>query len=282
MRKFLHNRPLIIAIVAVVVLVILIAVTAGSRSMTFIESAVGSVVQPVQTFASNASAAIIDFFNRLFRTTDADLENEQLHLRITQLEQQAIELEDLRQENERLREMLHFAQSNTELEYVSASVIGKSQGIWFDTFTINVGRNHGIEAQMPVVTADGLVGRVTEVGATWSKVSAVIDPRTSVSVMVQRTRVNGMVRGRLESGTTSDVLELYYLPANSDLVPGDIIVTSGLGGIYPKGIMVGEITEVARSDEGDYNALLTAAVDFNHIEEVMVILNTNAQEQTAP
>jgi rod shape-determining protein MreC len=120
-------------------------------------------------------------------------------------------------------------------QYVTGTVIGRSQGIWFDTFTISVGRSQGVEKNMPVVNANGLVGRVSEVGATWCKVIALVDSSTNVSVMVERTRDNGMVRGLLEAGTATDSLELYYLPSDSDLTPGDKIVTSGIGGLYPKG-----------------------------------------------
>lgn len=261
---------------AILILCILALSTSGDRTLTWIESAVGTVVQPIQTFASNASNGIIGFFQRLFKTTDADKENEQLKLRIAQLEQAQYELEQLKLENERLKELLNYSEIDQNYEYVTATVIAKNQGVWFEVFTINAGRKHGIEKNMPVVNASGLVGRVTDVGATWSKVTSIIDPRSTASVMVERTRDRGMIQGLLTNGS-DHILELYYLRSGSDLVPGDVIVTTGLGDVFPKGIRVGTVSEVMRTaDDGteQRNALVKPAVDFGHIEEVMVIIVT--------
>lgn len=266
---------------AVLVLLILIFATSGDRTVSWFESAVGSIAQPVQTFASNVSNGVVGFFERVFNVTDADRENEQLKLRLAQLEQSEYEKEELRLENERLKELLNYSEQNKNYEFVTAAVIAKGQGVWFDSFTINAGRTHGIEKDMPVVVSSGLVGRVTDVGATWAKVSTIIDSRSTVSVMVERTRDGAMVQGVLESGSSS-TLELYYLPSGSDLVPGDVIVTNGLGGVFPKGIAVGRVSEVTRTldnNTNERNALVTPAVDFNHLEEVMVIIAVEGAEE---
>ncbi|MDD3919554.1 MAG: rod shape-determining protein MreC [Eubacteriales bacterium] len=279
MRKLLKSKPFLIAVIAVVLLAVLALATSGSRKLTFMEGFVGSVVQPVQTFASNASDAIIGFFRNMFNTTDADQENQQLKAYVAQLEQTVSEVNTLRQENERLKSLLSFTETNPDLTYVAGTVIGRNQGIWFDTFTINIGRNQGVEKNMPVVNADGLVGRISDVGATWSKVVALIDSSTNISVIVERTRDNGMVRGTLEAGGESDTLELYYLPSDADLLPGDTVVTSGIGGLYPKGIAVGSVLEVSRAGESEINALVTPNVDFRHIEEIMVIVGMPEVEE---
>jgi len=279
MRNLFNNKPLLIALVALLLLALLALLTSGDRTLTFVESTVGSVLQPVQSFASRASDSIIAFVESVFNTTEADLENQQLKVYVSQLEQSLNEMESLRQENVRLKELLTFAQSTPELTYVSGTVIGRSQGIWFDTFTINIGRSQGVDKNMPVVNAKGLVGRVSEVGGTWCKVVAIIDSSTNVSVMVERTRDNGMVRGLLQAGNATDSLALYYLPSDSDLTPGDKIVTSGIGGMYPKGLVVGTVSEVSRSGESDNNAIILPSVDFRHIEEVMVVVGMPAQEE---
>ena len=266
---------------AVILLVILIFATTGDRTVSWMESAVGSVAQPVQTFATNVSNSVIGFFERVFNVTDADKENEQLRLRVAQLEQAEYELEQLRLENERLKELLNYSQSNENYNYVTATIIAKGQGVWFDSFTINAGRKHGIEKNMPVVNSFGLVGRVTDVGATWAKVTSIIDSRSTVSVMVERTRDGAMVQGVLENGSKA-ALELYYLPSGSDLVPGDVIVTNGLGGVFPKGITIGTVTEVTRTNDNnadERNALVEPTVDFNHLEEVMVIVSSEEQSE---
>ena len=277
MRKFLKNKPLLIAIAALLVLAVLAVATAGERSLTWIESTVSSVAQPVQSFAANVSNGIIDFVENLFNTTDADQENEQLKIRIAQLEQMLSQYEQVKSENERLKELVNYSEMDSEWEVVTCRVIGRSQGIWFDVFTVNAGRNHGIEKDMPVVNSSGLVGRVTDVGATSCKITAIVDARMSASVMVERTRDVCMIRGTMEAGNNRNELELYYLPSGSDLVPGDKIITNGLGGIYPRGITVGTVTEVTRQSTGnDTNAIVAPAVDFLRVEEVMIITSTAA------
>ncbi len=282
MKNFFKNKPLIVMFAAVLLLLILIFATSGDRTVTWVESAVGTVTQPVQTFASDVSNGIIGFFERIFKTTDSDRENEQLKLRLAQLEQAEYELEQLKLENERLKALLNYSGTNESYKYVTAKVIAKNQSAWFDIFTINAGRKHGIEKNMPVVNASGLVGRVTDVGATWAKVTSIIDSRSTVSVMVERTRDGAMIQGLLENGN-ENVLELYYLPSGSDLVPGDVIVTNGLGGVFPKGITVGTVTEVMRTTDNnaddERNALIKPTVDFNHIEEIMVIIATEEQAE---
>ncbi|MCE5235374.1 MAG: rod shape-determining protein MreC [Clostridiaceae bacterium] len=280
MRGLFKNKPLLILLIAALLLGVLALVTSGNRTATWVESAVGTVATPVQGFASRASSAIAGFFQRIFKTTDADKENEQLKVKLAQYEQIEQKLEEARQENERLRALLNYAEAQDFASFVTARVIAKDQGVWFNVFTINAGRKQGVEEDMPVISAEGLVGRVTEVGATWSKVTAIVDTLSAASVMVERTRDNGMVRGIL-SGDGSERMELYYLPAGSDLVPGDVIVTNGLGGIFPKGVMVGTVIEVSRqsADIEAGNAILEPAVDFRHIEEVMVLIGPSAEAE---
>ena len=270
MRGLFKNKPFVIMLIAIVLLGILAFATSGERSVSWLESTLGAVVQPVQTFASKASDSIIGFFQRIFKTTDADKE----------LEGVAEENEKLQAENERLKKLLNYSGVSEDYTFVTAAVIGNSQGIWFDVFTINAGRNKGIQKDMAVVNADGLVGRITEVGATWSKVTSIIDSSTEVSVMVDRTRDIGLTRGTLTAGD-DNMLELYFLASGYDLVPGDVIITNGMGSVYPRGITVGTVTEVARRTEGssaDRNAALQPSVDFGHLEEVMVITGTGEEE----
>lgn len=279
MRGIFKNKPLIIMLVAILLLGVLAFITSADRSVSWVESTLGSVLQPVQTFAAKASNGIINFVQRIFKTSDADKELEQLKVRMAQLEQAEAENSTLKAENERLKELLNYVDTLENYEYVTAVVTGNSQGIWFETFTINAGRNKGIEKDMSVVCADGLIGRVIEVGANWSKVTSIIDASSEVSVMVERTRDIGVVRGAFSSDGDNR-LELYYLPSGFDLVPGDKIVTSGMSSIFPKSIVVGTVTEVTRrSAEGtESNAIVESAVDFGHLEEVLVLIEKTEVE----
>lgn len=274
-KSFFKNKPVLITVGAITLLIVLALMTSGERTVSWIENAVGTVFTPVQSFASSASNAIIDFFQNLFNTTDADRDNERLRRYIAELEVALDNYAELQLENERLRELLNYAGTLEDTEYVSATVIGNSGNIWFDMLTLNAGRNHGIELGYPVVNGDGLIGLVTDLGATWCKVTCIIDAQSSISVLVERTRDNGFVRGTLSGGSGGDMLELYFLPAGSDLVPGDKIITNGLGSSsIPRGITIGTVTEVVRDTDtstSQTNAIITPAVDFLHIEEVMII-----------
>lgn len=280
MKKSIANKPILIMVIAVVLLLVLAFFSASSRTIPWLENTVGVVVRPVQTFAFKTSNSIAGFFSGLFNRTDADLENARLKQELAQYEQAKLDYIELQKENERLRGLLDYAGSIGDYQHVTARVIGRSNGIWFDTLTINVGRSKGVEPGMPVISGDGLVGKVTDVGVNWCKVTSIIDSTVNVAAIVERTRDNCMVRGVFSTSNPYGQLELYYLPTDlTDLVPGDVVMTSGLGGNYPKGIKIGTIREVMLDAESaGINAIVDPSVDFLHIEEVMVIIGSGGEE----
>ena len=273
MKKLFANKSMLITIIALVALLVLAFLSAGSRTIPWLENTVGVIFRPIQTFAATASNAISGFFQDIFNTTDADLENARLKQELALYQQSQIDYSELQNENQRLREMLNYSGTFADFVYVTAKVIGRSSGVWFDVITINAGRNQGIELNMPVMCGDGLIGKVTDLGANWCKVTALIDSSITVASMVERTRDNCMVRGVMSTNDKTSTLELYYLPTDlTDIVPGDVIITSGVGGIFPKGILIGTVKEVILdTDSNGVNAIISPAVDFLHIEEVMVI-----------
>ena len=125
---------------------------------------------------------------------------------------------------------------------------------------------------MAVVTGDGLVGRVYEAGLNYAKVLSMIDSRSSIACLIERTRDNGVLSGQLDSGTGSDSCYMYYLPAVNSVTPGDRVITSGLDSMYPKGLLVGTVTEVSRQTETSSQYIVVSPlVDFTRIEEVLVL-----------
>ena len=280
MGGFFRSRGFIILLAVIAVLAILIAVTYDRVQVTFIEDAVNSVLSPIQSFSVKASNSIIDFFERVFSSTDLDKENEQLKVQLAQYEIIENELNTLREENERLKGLLNYTEITENYTYVTARVIGKSQGVWFSEITLNAGRKDGVMENQAVVNSKGLVGRVSSVSANTCKVTSIIDSTSDVSVMVERTRDYGFARGILNVDK-NEKLELYYLPSGYDLVPGDNILTSGIGGIFPKGIALGTVTEVSRANEDaeDRNAIIQPAVDFLRLEEVMIVNMDNQEEE---
>lgn len=282
MHDFFRSKGFLIILIIIAVLSIFIAATYRDRAkVSFIEDTVNSVVKPVQSFSVKASNSIIHFFERVFSSTDLDKENEQLRVKLAQYEIIESELETLREENSRLKDLLNYTDITDNYSYITSTVIGKSQGIWFSEFTVNAGRKDGVEENMAVVNSQGLVGRVNSVSANTCKVTAIIDSTSDISAMVERTRDYGFARGILNTDE-KETLELYYLPSGYDLVPGDTIVTSGIGGTFPKGITIGTVTEVSRSndDAEERNAIIEPAVDFLRLEEVMIVKVDTKEEET--
>ena len=272
MRNLWRNRPLMVTIIVVIILLVVLVITAGSNNMSGTESVVGSIFSPVQKALYSATDAIGDFFDRMFSGSDLQAENLELEARVAELEGQLEDYNEVKAENVRLKALLNFDTKTENLEVKAAHVIGKSPGHWFNVFTIDVGMADGIKVDMPVVSSDGLVGRVLQTGANFSRVLAIIDSSSGVSSIVERTRDLGMIGGTNTAGDEDPLLTMDDLPLDADLMPGDKVITSGLADVFPKGILVGEVVEVSQSNDGMRNkAIVKPYVDFAHLEEVLII-----------
>jgi rod shape-determining protein MreC len=153
---------------------------------------------------------------------------------------------------------------------VPARVVGKQPGSWFVDITLDKGSAQGVGKDMNVMTEAGLVGRVVEVGPNWCKVMTLLDRQSAVSAMIERTRDIGFVKGSGDPGSSDPKCGIVNLSFNTEVVPGDRVITSDFGGMFQKGVPVGTITEVSRDPNNPY-ALLTPAVDFSSIENVVII-----------
>ena len=139
-------------------------------------------------------------------------------------------------------------------------------------FSVNRGTNDGVSVGMAVVTGDGLVGRVYEAGLNYAKVLTIIDSRSAVSCLIERTRDNGVMRGQITATSESAECYVSYVQNIANIVPGDTLITSGTDSLYPKGILVGTVTAVSRATDtaGSY-VIAMPSVDFQHIEEVLIL-----------
>ncbi len=268
---FWKNRPLIIAVICSILLFVLLLSTSGSTQSSGAGSAMSRLLVPVQRFLYSSTESIGDFFAGLSEDRSIKDENAALKEQVAEMESQLRNYENLRQENERLKELLGVVDSYGEYETLTARVIGKSPGAWFDEFTINAGEQHGVQENMIVYTADGLLGKVVYTSATYSRVISLIHDQSGVSAMVERTRDNGVVKAAQE-GENPDDLQLFYISSNSDVKPGDRIITSGIGGVYPKGIPIAQVTEVSTDSSSEKVVIARSNVDFEHVEEVVVVL----------
>lgn len=267
------RRALIsILIIIVVAATIFFLVLRNQSQISIAENAIGSLLTPVQGALNSATTSVKEFFttwrnyDKLQDEYDAlTRENQQLSLQLNSAEEATLE-------NERLKNLMNAQSSYESLDPIYARVIARDAGQWFSTFSINRGEMHGVSAGMSVANGDGLIGRVYEVGLNYAHVITIIDPRSSLACLVQRTRDNGIMQGGVADDADEAECYIYYLPNVNNIMPGDEIVTSGTDGYYPKGLKVGTVTQVSLSagSEGNF-AVVAPSVDFLHIEEVLVL-----------
>ncbi len=283
----MRNRGKLIQWIAflslIVVIIFLVVTTYNSKKSAAhaIQNVAVAVAEPAVEGTYNASGGIKDFFQRLFALRQVDREYEELKSRVLQLELENQQLENLKLENERLTELLGFAEDNPEYKYINAKVIAKDPGSWFMEFTINRGSNDGIEVDMAVANQNGLIGRIIEVNNTTSQVITIIDTRSAAAGVVERSRDQGIVRGASDPESITPICHLDLLPNDADLIPGDLVLSSSLGGIYPKGIIVGEVEEVVYESGTVAYAKIIPSVDFRRIEEVLIITEETSAEELA-
>ncbi|HOQ75886.1 MAG TPA: rod shape-determining protein MreC [Thermoclostridium sp.] len=271
MRRLLKSKLFIVALVVVVILTLAVVSAGEGSGIRVIGNIISVPIAPLQSvisFIAERISGIFDYF-RDVKITKA--ENEELLQRISELEKENRELERLERENKELRDALNFLDQMESFEPVGCTIIAKDPGNWFEVFTINRGSKDGIEINAPVITAYGLVGRVSQVDLFTSKVTSIIDMDSTVAARVSRSRDILIVRGDAAL-RNSGLCRMDYISPEVDIMPGDIIETSGLGGIYPKGIIIGQVKEVIRN-EGQYDsyAIITPVVDFKRLEEVIVL-----------
>lgn len=273
MERFRNKLPLVLLIVVSIGLVVLMAISISStRDLSFAESVIGDILSPVQTLFTNASNQIAGLFLYIGEFKDM---RENYYDIVEEMEKyQDIELEndELRAENERLNKLLGFVEENERFVIVGARVIGKDPDRWYGSLTIDRGRNDGVVNNMAVMTNDGLVGRVVETAANWSRVKILPDVSSSISAIVQRTRDGGIVKGNISGTAGDELLRMIYLPTDSDAQVGDKVITSGFGDIFPKGLYIGSVVELYKNEYDSFvTAVVEANVDFYHIEEVLLV-----------
>ena len=196
-------------------------------------------------------------------------ENEKLKQKNSELEQSLRELEIIKSENNTLKEYVNLKEKYNEFQTVPAYVINKDISNYNDTIIINVGSKDGVAVNMPVISEKGLVGHIISVTESTAKVQTIIDTASTTSCLITTSRDALIARGTLNSSST---LKATFIPTNATILEGDKIETSGLGGIYPKGIHIGTIKKVVNTKNiTDRYAMIETAVNFEKLETVLVI-----------
>lgn len=266
-----HRRLWVLLIVLVSIFCVIFFAARGRFQVPVTSRAVLLVLSPFQQAVSWAGDQVSGLTRNIWDIVTVYEQNRMLRNEVGQLRVQNLEASEALAENERLRALIGYKQTMTQFDLVAARVIGRESATWSRMIVINRGRKDGVDADMAVVTEKGLVGHVVEAGWNTSKVQLILDPRSSVGTIVQRaeSRVAGIVQGDLDNPMMP---QMVNIPKNADVVEGDVIVTSGFGGIYPKGIVVGLVSSLQNDSGGLLKVgLLEPAVDFQKLEDVMVI-----------
>ena len=247
-----------------------------------VQGTVRTVLSPVQAVMTNLAAragksafSIRDLPDLRQRASDMQTE-------VNRLQVENALLAELQRENENLRQLLNFTRNNPWYDYRAAAVVGHRFGgdtsnLLFSIF-IDVGARDGVAKGMPVVTDRGLVGRVTAVGPTVAEVLLIIDPGSAVNGRVVNSRATGLVRGNIDGG-----LLMERIPQGETISPGDIVLTSGLGGNIPDKLVIGQMTEVFHRDLDMFqSARIRPTVDFGKLETVLVITTFKSRSFDEP
>ena len=284
MGDFFKSRKfkVLIALFIMLIALMLRASWTGGLSPA-IEQVAGAVVAPFQKLSSTISDGGSGFFRRYARADEVAQENEALRSEINELRAQLVNYEEYKHENEELRKYLdiEYKEEHPDFEMTPAAVVARDPDSRFYSFTIDKGSLDGVAPYDPVVCADGLVGRVKEVGLTYSKVITILDVEIDVGAYDARTRDIGIVNGSVALAADGRCI-MNYLPRESGAAQGDLVVTSG-GNLYPKGLVIGKI---ARLDNAPGNISLYAEIeptaDIRNLTDVMVITSFNGQKGGAP
>jgi rod shape-determining protein MreC len=229
---------------------------------------VSGFIFPFQDIITGSIRFAKNVWKHYFFLVSAARENDSLKKDLSRYVQQSSEYHEIELSNIRLRYLLDFRQNVTG-QVIAAEVIGVDPSPWCRTIVINKGKSDGISKGLPVIIPEGIVGQVIDAGNNYSRVLLIIDQNSAVDAIVQRNRARGIVRG-----ISSDKCILKYVVRRHDIGEGDIIITSGFDGVFPKGLTIGYIEKVSRSSPGLFHEVeIVPYADFEKIEEVFVLKN---------
>lgn len=277
--KLLKNKLAVTIIVLSVTFFVLIVSTVKRENKSMIESGAGAALNPVQSIIYKATSRVKESVDFFLNFSEVRNENKNLIAENGKLKDKLLEYSDLAEENERLRQILNFTEEHDNYDYVGCDIIGYPNNNISEGYIINKGENANIQKGMVVVAAQGLVGQVTSVGANWSIIQSLANENIVVAVMADSTReATGYIKG-YKDRQNRNLAKVYDLPIDSEIKEGDVIMTSGVGMLYPKEIRIGEVTKVEEDKiKVMKSAIVKPFVDFNKLEELFIIVPKETRE----
>jgi rod shape-determining protein MreC len=237
------------------------------KGVQFFDALLMEVCSPVQKASTLVIKTAQEIFQRYVFLVNLEKENRMLKQKISELQAGNHRMEEIRLANERLKQLLQFRGENS-LSMIGAEVIGQDPSSWFKSVTVDKGERDGVKKGMAVISPVGVIGQILKTAPHYASVLLITDYNSAVDSIVQRTRAKAIVEGKGENQC-----ELKYLLRTEEVAVGDAVVTSGLGGNFPKGLMVGEVKSVDKKGHGVFQyAELAPSVDMTQLEEVFIIM----------
>lgn len=259
-----------VVITLIILIILVIFSNNNSENMSIIENVANMIISPIEnglTYLKNK----IHNNNKFFEDIESlKQENKELKEKNSELELSLREYEIIKNENQQLKQELNLAEKYKDFTTVPGTVISRDISNYSKTIVINVGSKNGIKENMTVIADEGLVGHVISVTDNTAKIQTIIDSASATSCLTSSTRDTMVCRGTIEN---SSILKANYMETSAQVIQGDSVETSGLGGIYIKGLHVGKIKKIIDgTNKTDTYATIEAAVDFNKLETVLVII----------
>jgi len=259
--------------VAIFLVVVLVLFAFSPRNTQMVQARFLGAIAPLLNNGSSLQKQVIGFREGMKRLNELDAENKQLHVALDELRAKDQTLQGLEAENNQLRKALEFRQRSS-FKLVPARIIARDASTWWSTIKVDKGSNDGVVPDQPVLTEDGLVGKTTVVAANASTVLLICDENCGVAANVEGTRERGMVRGSRTSTPAEPDLTLDFLSKLADLKPGQKVYSSGVGGVFPSGVMIGEVRKF-EVEPLEGVATVLPAVDLETIEDVFIVTGGN-------
>ncbi len=261
---------MIVGAVALIVVNIIILSVNSSRYSSYGSGRTAIFfIAPFQKTVTQSVQFLKNIWGHYFFLVSVAKENDKLKKTISHAIDKDNKYREIEISNFRLRNLLNFRKTMTNKVLV-AEVIGQDPSLWFKTIIIDKGKSDGVEKGLPVVVPEGIAGQVINVSCNYSKVLLIIDQNSAVDALVQRTRARGLIKGQSDGRCLSK-----YVLRKHDIKVGDTIISSGLDGVFPKGLRVGYVTEIVKRNSGIFQEVTVMPyVDFEKLEEVLVVLDS--------
>ncbi len=273
MKKYFKSRFFYIITTLALVFTIVPTVLCSTGAGFAVRDAIGVVLTPAQKLFNYAAEGIEGFASYFYKFNELAEENARLREEVSELQTKLYDSAEIEDMYEWMSDFLELKMAHNDYEFLSASVTGRESGNYSKVLTLDVGTGAGVDTGMPVITSEGIIGQVSEVGLNWCKVTSILESSSSIGAYIEKSGDAGICSGSFELASDG-IVRLQYLPSDAEVNVGDRVLSTGYGSIYPRGLVVGYVTEVSRDGYSrSPDVKVEVACDFGDISKVMIITN---------